>query len=466
MVRETVYSLQKIAFFNVIVGTPRSVKLNGVVMLRLMLWFFGFLFVIFSRAANAEIVTIPSLPRDFSNVEVYLGTRDIGHQIYTKYGHTILRIVNYENHTDVGYNWGAFDFNEPGFIPKFLKGILIYQMTYGYFRDDVEVSIAEQQTMWMERINLTTKQKETLIRRINWQAQPENVKYPYLFFYDNCSTRVRDYLDEALGGAIKVRSMNHMIGKSYRDRVMEHNSSEPLLAMGQDVILNSEPDKQMSAWDDMFIPIYLREYLLEIPAIDDLGREIEGRKLLSDTRILAKFPPPVAADFNGFELVCIAVSLPAMLGIILLKFGGLTSFGIRMIGFSTVMLGGLWSFFGLFMSLSWVFGSHTVLPHNANLFLMWPTDVSYLFLGFGLLKSGRWSDPQTRFAKLMAVNTVCHLVAMFVLAGIAKFGFIPQNVTRIAAYFVPLTVFIYVISSFPIKILRAAKDSAQSDSGH
>ena len=395
--------------------------------------------------ASANAQRIPPLPIDYSQVEIFLGTRDIGHEVYSKYGHSIVRVLDHKTNIDVAYNWGTFDFEAPGFVPKFLEGILIYNMSWGPWWEEVDVSQYELQTMWMERINLTNKQKEILVRRVNWNAQPENVHYPYLFFYDNCSTRVRDLIDQATHGKVKETTFTRKTGRSYRDRVMEHNASAPIFAMGQDVILNSEPDREMSEWDDMFIPINLRESLLKVPAVDDDGKEIPGVTVLSDTRILTKFPRPEIPSVNGYAFFWILAGLPALMGLWLFKIKKRPKLAARLIGFSELVLGGLWFFFGVFMALSWAYGSHTVLPRNVNLLLMWPTDVLYLVLGIKLLWRGEWVSVTGKFWQALVWNTRAHFVSMVIFLIMGLGHLVSQNVTRVALWFVPLTAIVFGI---------------------
>jgi hypothetical protein len=42
------------------------------------------------------------------------------------FGHTAIRITDPDNFIDVVFNYGAFDFNTPNFVPKFAKGDLEY----------------------------------------------------------------------------------------------------------------------------------------------------------------------------------------------------------------------------------------------------------------------------------------------------------------------------------------------------
>jgi hypothetical protein len=399
--------------------------------------------------AQAEDANLPPYPRDINQVEVFLGTRDIGHPIYSKYGHTIVRILDRGNSTDIGYNWGTFNFNDPAFVPNFMRGILIYYMSYGPWRDEVAISRLERQTMWMERVNLTAAQKQRLIDRIFWHARPENVHYPYYFFYDNCSTRVRDLFDLAVGGQIKARSTLRMSGKTYRDRVMEHNESAPFFAMGQDILLNSEPDKLMSEWDDMFIPGRLRDYLRVMPAFDDAGQEIPGLTFLSETRTLTQFPRPEIPWINGYLLMWILCGVPTICGLLMSSKRSQMSTAYRMIGLSGALLGALWGFLGIFLTASWAFGSHTVLPHNANLWMIWPTDIVYLLAGMMMMVRGKGIDPNTKFGQWLKTITMLHLVGIGILVLLTLSQTITQQTTRVVFWFAPLTALCWTAICWP-----------------
>lgn len=420
--------------------------------------FWAFLLAV-SHIAGAQDLSLT--PRDISKVEIYLGTRDIGHQIYSKYGHTIVRVLDREAGTDIGYNWGTFDFNAPGFVPNFLRGYLIYYMSYGPWWNEVAISKIERQTMWMEKVNLTDAQKQRVVDRILWHARPENVNYPYLFFYDNCSTRVRDIFDMATGGQIKKLSANKLTGKTYRDRVMEYNASEPFFAMGQDVILNSEPDKVMTDWEDMFIPGRLRHYMLQIPAVDDSGHEIPGKTLLSDTVTMTDYPGPEVPIINGYMLLWLLSGLPALAGFLMFRRPASRSLGVRLIGFSSVVLGGLWGAIGLFLSLSWAFGSHSVLPHNANLWMIWPVDLGYMAIGLYLVALG--SSARLSPSRVLVVKylTMAHMTGITVLVALTVSGVLVQNTSRVVGWFAPLTALVW-LSLLDVLIKQANETAAKN----
>src|SRR3546814_6436594 len=65
----------------------------------------------------------------------------------------------------------------------------------------------------------------TLFR--SWNLRPENRHYGYDYYIDNCATRVRDALNQALGGALKAQLAARPGGMTYRQQTLrseEHTS--------------------------------------------------------------------------------------------------------------------------------------------------------------------------------------------------------------------------------------------------
>ena len=63
-----------------------------------------------------------------SELTVYLMTMGPGDEVWEKFGHNALWIHDSLRHTDIAYNWGLFDFSASDFLPRFLKGDMLYWM--------------------------------------------------------------------------------------------------------------------------------------------------------------------------------------------------------------------------------------------------------------------------------------------------------------------------------------------------
>ncbi len=402
--------------------------------------------------AGASVKFIPPEPRNIDNVDIYLLTRGAGEDIYTKYGHTMFRVVDPSQRLDVGYNWGAFDFYDPGFIVKFLRGFLLYYLDISDASREVEVSNLEQRWLVQEHLNLTFRQKQALLMILKRESQPERRYYRYLFFVDNCSTRPRNYIDEAIGGKIAARFQRAGSGSTFRDMVMDYNASSPVMAMGQDVILNSEADRPLSKWEEMFVPLKLREYLLTLPAYNDDGSARGREKLLSDRRMLVEFPDPAVPFYNGYMIFWVIIGTPLLLGTVVALKTSLQKRGVRIFGFALALWGAISGFFALYLTLSWAFSEHTVVHHNANLWLLWPVDWYYLFLGILLMSSGTFPRQEGLLGKFTTWITLGHLAALGIYALLALGGFFAQDVKRVLIYFGLLALFLY---GFTFRLARS-----------
>ena len=378
---------------------------------------------------------IPPIPANTDKVNIYLLTRGAGADVYTKYGHTMIRVIDPSNNLDVAYNWGEFDFDKPGFIVKFLRGFLLYHLDISPTDSEIQISHIEQRWLVQEQLNLTDKQKAVLLAELNREAQPDRRHYRYLFFTDNCSTRPRDFIDKALGGKIAARFQGRKSGSTFRDQVMDYNASAPILAMGQDVILNSEVDRGISKWEEMFIPLKLREYLLSMPAYNDDGSVRTGKKLLSGMTTLARYPDPVNPLYNGYMIFGVFLGIPLLLGMTLYLITSFQKAGIRILGIAMTLWGAVAGIFGPYLTLAWAFSEHTVVHHNANLWVFWPIDWYFLFPGGMLLWKGVTLRPGNRLAKFTRWFVLGHLVALGVYGTLAISGFFIQYVPRVLTYF-------------------------------
>lgn len=191
------------------------------------------------------------------SADVYLVTCAPGAASYSIYGHTALRITMRNAPFDMAYNWGIFDFSTPNFVYRFAKGKLDYMLgAYSYERF-LEEYIAEGRSVWSQKLNLTTEEKEKLFSLINENLKPENVKYRYDFFFDNCATRVRDIIAQAAADTVifPVKD-NH---RTFRQLIDPYQKVLPWLDFGADMLLGLQSDRKATVADEMFLPVFLKD---------------------------------------------------------------------------------------------------------------------------------------------------------------------------------------------------------------
>ena len=109
---------------------------------------------------------------------------------------------------------------------------------------------------------LTAAQSTTLQEFLEWNDLPANRDYFYNYYLDNCSTRVRDAIDRALGGpaqaAVRQPCRRGTPGAGKRGE----SSGGTCRSTWWSTWRSGHPvDVEMTAWQAMFLPRRLMEYL-------------------------------------------------------------------------------------------------------------------------------------------------------------------------------------------------------------
>lgn len=387
------------------------------------------------------------LPADWNRVQFYLITVDVGNQLWDNFGHTALRMVDENSSTDIVFNWGLFD-TSVGYVrfgANFARGLMEYQLGVSPPHWELSRYQGEARTVWQDRIILTNAQKLQLYQRLSWNLRPENIVYSYDYFFDNCTTRVRDYLNEALGGSLADRSQA-LVPNTFRDEVQSHYASLPLIALSLDVLMNERIDRRMSQWEQMFLPASLREQLNRVG-------------LLADGEVLAQYTPP-GDRFSPYLATGLLV-LPLLLLLLCIRKASIASFSsqpgfslrvpslsYRLLGLAGLAISLFSGVYGSIMVLGWLFSTHQDLHANINLLLFWPTDL------LGLLLAIRWtlmgSAPVVTGGRsqFVMLYMALHLVAAIVYVAMGLTGLTEQNTLSLMMFVVPaLIMFALVVTT-------------------
>lgn len=301
-----------------------------------------------------------------SELSVYLMTMGQGDLVWERYGHNAIGIRDRRAGTDVVYNWGVFSFDQPGFIGRFLRGEMMYWMA-GY---DAAQSVAAyreiNRTVEVQELNLSPAQRLALVDFIQWNAREENKYYRYDYFLDNCSTRVRDALNAILGGAIRQATDTAMTATTYRWHSLRLMAEDPLMSAGVDIGLGRPTDRPISKWEEMFIPMKVRDYVRDIRVPDDSGRLVP---LVTSERVLfqaEREPERTSPPPRLLPLALIGLLLGGTVMWLWRRGGRTAAFAISTVaGVLLGVLGGLLLFLR-FMT------AHVAAYHNTNLFVYNP----------------------------------------------------------------------------------------------
>ena len=407
-----------------------------------------------------------AVPADLSAVSFYLITVDVGDNVWDNFGHTALRMYDQSSNTDLVFNWGVFDTSGGpiAFSYNFFKGIMRYQLQTSAPADEFAMYRDQQRSVWQDKINLTNPEKEILMRRLMWNLEPENRVYDYQYFFNNCTTRVRDYLDEALGGRIREQFAG-TTGETFRDQVQAHYASQSVIAFSLDVLMNANIDRPVTEWEAMYLPLQLRASLAKITS--DIAFAGERQNLLSDHQEIMAFPPP-QQQTDSYRVASVVLLAPALFLLVMLKripmsyFATHSRVGLKaapltfrllgLLGLLTAVFSGV---YGVLMLGSWFVSDHLDLHHNINLLLFWPTDL------LGVVVALRWllfckPWPMTNnSAPFINYYILAHALAMLAYAVIGFMGWATQDVDQLLRFVLPgfflFTVLMWIVGFEPAK---------------
>ncbi len=405
-------------------------------------------------------------PPDLSGVHFYLITVDVGDSVWDNFGHTALRMYDENTNVDVVFNWGVFDTGGSplAFAFNFFKGIMNYELATNPPALEFELYRAQQRTVWQDRINLTNPQKEILYRRLMWNQEEENRVYAYQYYFDNCTTRVRDYLNEALEGDLQ-QIYDGETNETFRDQVKSHYASVSLIAFSLDVLMNSNIDRNVTEWENMYLPLSLREQLAVLTS--DVAENGVLLPLLSDEQIIMEFPPPTI-ESDAYQLASITLLAPVILLMLMLKRIPMSYFAthsrigfkmesltFRLLGLLALLTAMFSGVYGTLMLGSWFVSDHLDTHHNVNLLLFWPTDLLGIVVGLRWLFLCKPWPMTHNSAPFINYYLLAHVLAMLVYIAIAFLGLSGQVLDDIAIYVLPgfllFTILIWIVGFKPAK---------------
>ena len=186
------------------------------------------------------------------SIRVTLLTCSPGPEVYSLYGHTALRVQVPDDSLDVVFNYGVFDMSKPFFAWHFVLGqtdYMVMSIPWQYFPKDYEMrgsSITEQE------LNLTRAEASRLLGNLIENCLPENRRYRYNFLYGNCTTKVRDMVEQVVVGSIQYP--DSLPQQTAREILHQYTAGHPWAQNGNDLLLGAEVDTVMSERAAMFIP--------------------------------------------------------------------------------------------------------------------------------------------------------------------------------------------------------------------
>jgi hypothetical protein len=370
-----------------------------------------FIFLLIASIASAQTQSSDSTSQQpGTTLTVSLITFGPGEQLWERFGHNAIEIRNGTTGEARLYNYGMFDFAQENFFLNFARGRMMYRIAVGDPAEEYPNYIDEGRWIVRQELNLTPAQRAKLAEFLDTNVRPENAQYRYDYFRANCSTRVRDAIDEALGGQIKSQLVSPSRGFTYRmdtDRLMR---PEPTLMLAIDAGLGPFADRRLSYWDESFLPTEFMRHAREISLRDADGKTLP---LVANETVLNKGSLPEPQEFPPrWTWGALATGILAALALLGLARARASLAARIVLATTTGMIALVCGIGGLILIGLWGFTEHVSAWRNENLLLFNPL---CLLLVPAWLSSIRTRSQPSRFARRIATAVAfCAALAWFV----------------------------------------------------
>jgi hypothetical protein len=257
----------------------------------------------------------------------------------------------------------------------------------------VEVFEDMERSLWVQDIPLDEGQAAGLQASLE-AAVASQEAYAYHPYYRNCTTRLRDALDQATGGKLRQGADAPSSGPRFRVLSEQGFSGHLFELAGLALFLGSGADRQPTAWDAMFLPTGLRD------------------------AVAARLGAPPKQIYERREAVVPTSTQAGRVGLVLLGalLAGVIAYGTRKgrlrgaMGVASVLLGLL----ALVVDAVWLVSRIPEFGGNWVALVLLPTDAALAFVSPGLGR--RYLGVRLGMLALLAVLSATGVIAQPLVA--------------------------------------------------
>jgi len=327
----------------------------------------------------------PPPPQPGDELSVYVLTMGPGDHPFFKFGHNAIWIQDRAKRTDRVYNFGTFRFDSPKLLLEFIRGRLTYWLSVSGIQQTLRAYASENRTIEVQELDLDAAAKLGLKQRLDENALPQNRNYKYDYFLDNCSTRVRDAVDRATGGAL--REASRAPGRlTLREQALRMTADAVPLYLALDLVLGGATDRPTERWAEMYIPQELERGLRAVVLPGPNGPH---PLVASEHTVFAanRAPPREAPPARFVTLLLVGLGLALLF--VALGWAAHRPPVRALLGVLVALWGALVGFIGCFLLYAWTLTDHVVAHRNENIFQCAPWGISLLVLGVGVAFGSR-----------------------------------------------------------------------------
>ena len=177
-----------------------------------------------------------------------------GHDLTSWWGHIAIIVEDTKKGESKFYNYGLFSFEDDNFVLNFIMGRLIFWVGAWKTSNALAYYRGLDRDIRFQILNLSNEESYEIKDFLENNVKPENARYLYDHYYDNCSTRLRDIFNRTSNGKLEEISKKKS-RMTLREHTRRHTYHNPIMDFILMYLMNDTIDKPITVWDDMFLPI-------------------------------------------------------------------------------------------------------------------------------------------------------------------------------------------------------------------
>lgn len=285
------------------------------------------------------------------NTQISVLTCGTGNESYSLFGHTAIRVRDSINTIDMVYNYGAFDFNTPNFVMKFMKGDLQYFAVVHSYPDFINQYQYEKRSVYQQELNIPLTLKQKLFDNLNTSLVSGESHYTYKFIDKNCTSMVVDIINKTIDTTAIVKNTDTDI--TYRTILYPYFDNHFYEKLGTSIIFGKKVD---GLGTKIFLPFELQKSLKKV--------SFQNHPLAQKNKTILEFENETPASWWNNPYTYIAF----LCFIIFIKKKNIYLF------YLTIMAA-----IGVFFTFVGFYSSHLELGYNYNILLFNPTLLGLLY---------------------------------------------------------------------------------------
>jgi len=312
-----------------------------------------------------------------------------GSSIPSWFGHSAIVIEDRRLGVSRLYNYGMFSFDGT-LLLKFAMGRLWFWVGQQPEKRTYEFYESQGRGVRIHELNLPPAKRRQIAEFLAWNARPENRDYLYHHYRNNCATKPRDILDEAVGGALRRATSrpSELTLREHTRRFSHHNPPMDLLLM---FMMNDSIDQSIREWDAMFLPGELEENVVDLEYETSAGETVP---LVAETEVYYEgesrtIPDRAPPNWPWVLLVGAVLGGAGVAASWWWRRGPERAVPRAVLGLHQAAVGAVAGLPGTVLYLMSVATDHTVTYWNENLFFANPLTLAVLPLGIALAAGRR-----------------------------------------------------------------------------